>query len=230
MNRLLACPPVLALLLQGAACGGGSSDDDGGAKPASGAHVLFLQTEGQTLAAGADDPSTSTSQLVSATTALPAYLAADPARATKVQAIADGVRAALAPFDVAVTTSRPGSGGYDLVVLGGSSTQAGLPAGLLGVAPVDCDGARPHHVGLVFDAATGHDAVRQVVGALGLGHAVPASTAAADCMCVADARCTPLAAACTIGGPGTPVDANAGCGLTEVDEGGRFLAAFGAHP
>lgn len=221
--------PLACLLLVAAACGGSSSSGSG-PKPASGAHVLFLQADGQVLTAGPDDPATNTSQLVSGTTTLPAYRAGDGARAAQVRAIVDEVKAVLAPYDVLVTTTRPASGGYDLVVLGGTATQAGLPAGVLGAAPVDCTGARPHHVGLVFDAATGHDAARQVIGALGLGHAVPASTDAGDCMCVANAKCTALAAACTVGGPGTTVDVNAGCGLTTVDEGGRFLAAFGAHP
>ncbi|MFT3913501.1 MAG: hypothetical protein QM704_05195 [Anaeromyxobacteraceae bacterium] len=228
--RPLACLLLALASLGGAlaACGGSSSGS--GPKSASGAHVLFLQAEGQVLTPGLDDPSTGTSQLVSGTTTLPAYRAGDAARAAKLQAIVDEVKAVLAPYDVLVTTARPASGGFDLVVLGGASTQAGLPAGVLGAAPVDCSGARPHHVGLVFDAATGHDAARQVVGALGLGHAVPASTDAGDCMCVADAKCTALSQACTIGGPGTTVDVNSGCGLTTVDEGGRFLAAFGAHP
>ena len=76
--------PLACLLLVAAACGGSSSSGSG-PKPASGAHVLFLQADGQVLTAGPDDPATNTSQLVSGTTTLPAYRAGDGARAAQVR-------------------------------------------------------------------------------------------------------------------------------------------------
>jgi len=123
------------------------------------------------------------------------------------EAIIDEVEALLRPYDVATTRTRPASGHYDMVVLGGSSTLAGLPGGLQGVAPVDCE-AGPTHVALAFDLATGHDDARQVITALGLGHAVPPYSAADDCLC--------SGAACTA--------------ATTMDEGALFRAAFGPHP
>jgi len=224
--RWAARAAMLGALLGVSGCGSGSS----AAQPPSGAHVLYLQFEGQALHPGADDARANASALVATTVTLPAYLAADAQRATRTQAISDEVEALLRPYDVLVTRARPASGSYDMVVLGGSSTQVGLTAGLQGIAPVDCT-AGPTHVALVFDVATGHDAARQVVGALGLGHAIPPSSAPTDCLC-AGATCTAsLAGACSIGGPGTPVAPGAACtSATTMDEGALFRVAFGPHP
>jgi hypothetical protein len=216
-----------------AGCGGGGSSDGSGPRLASGAHVYFLNFDGQALTSGADDPAANRSSLLGTSVTLPAYIAGDVARATKIQAIVSEANAILAPYDVALVTTRPASGSYDMLVAGGTSQQAGFPAGLLGTAPVDCTGALPHHIALLFDLGTGHDAARQIVGSLGIGHAVSASTASTDCMCIADASCTTLAAACTIGGAGTSVSSNATCeaaGVTTMNVNQKFLAAFGAHP
>jgi len=216
----------LVAILGAIGCGSGSS----AAQQPSGAHVLFLQLEGQVLHPGPDDARTNASALVATTVTLPAYLAGDAQRTAKIQAISDEVETLLRPYDVLVTRARPASGAFDMVVLGGSSTQAGLAAGLLGIAPIDC-AAGPTHVALVFDLATGHDAARQVIAALALGHAIPPSSAPADCLC-AGAGCTVnLAAPCSIGGPGTPVASGAACtSATTMDEGALLRSAFGPHP
>lgn len=98
---------------------------------------------------------------------------------------------------------------------------------------MDCAGAILRHIALLFDLSTEHDAARQIVGSLGVGHTISASTTSTDCMCIADGTCTTLVAACTIGGANTPVSANANCeagGVTTMDEHQEFLAEFGAHP
>jgi len=200
------------------------------ARPASGAHVYFLQFEGQTLTPGVDNPPANVSQLVSTTTTVPRYLANDPQRASKIQAIVSEVSVILAPYDISIVTARPATGTYDMAVAGGQPSSAGLPAGVLGAAPTDC-GTTGHHVSLLFDTATGHDAARQIVTALGETHAVPSSTVSGDCMCDASGFRTGLAAACTIGGPGTPVSQSSTCATgPTMDERSLFLAAFGAHP
>ena len=132
-----------------------------------------------------------------------------------------------------MTVTRPTSGTYDMLVAGGTAQQAGLPAGVQAVSVVDCARAVLRHIVLMFDNSTGHDAARQIVGNLGIGHGISASTPSTDCMCVADSGCTPLTATCTVGGPNTRVSSNVNCeagGATIMDERQKFLTAFGAHP
>jgi hypothetical protein len=198
--------------------------------PPSGAHVYFLQFEGQALTPGADNPTANVSQLVSQSVTIPPYLSGDAQRASKVQGIVAEVSTLLAPFDIAIVTSRPSTGAYDMLVAGGQSQAAGFPAGLFGVAPTDCV-TTGHHVSLLFDPAVGHDAARQIVSALGETHAVPSSTAANDCMCDGTGCASGLTASCSIGGPGTPVSGNASCAAgSTMDERQLFTAAFGPHP
>lgn len=214
-------------------CGLRSSSEPSTQNPASGANVYYLNFGGQVLTPGADNPTTNTSQLVGGTVTLPAYLAADPQRSAKIQAIVDEVQATLAPYDISMVVSRPASGTYDLVVAGGASQQAGLAAGLPGVAVVDCTGAIPRHITLLFDLSTGHAAARQIVGSLGVSHGISASTSNTDCMCVADVGCDPLATACVISGANTPVSANVDCevgGATTMNVQQKFKDAFGVHP
>src|SRR6267142_6748504 len=107
------------ILLFLAGCGGGVGSSDGsGPRPASGAHVYFLNFDGQALTSGADDPAANRSSLLGTSVTLPAYIAGDVARATKIQAIVSEVDAILAPYDVAVVTTRPASGSYDMLVAG----------------------------------------------------------------------------------------------------------------
>jgi hypothetical protein len=182
---------------------------------------------------GNDDEETGMGPLLSGSVSIPAYLAGDAQRAAKIQTIVDEIKAILAPYDIAIVTSRPASGAYDMLVAGGTSEQAGLSAGLPGVAVVDCTAALPRHVSLLFDLSTGHNAARQIIGSLGVSHRISASTSGTDCMCIADSGCSALAAACTLGGANTPVSANANCeasGVTTMNVQQKFLAAFGRHP
>jgi hypothetical protein len=224
MKRLVWAALVVA------GCGG---SDSSGPNPPSGANVYYLNFEGQSLSAGTDDPVTNKSQILSGSVTMPAYLAGDAQRAAKIQTLVSEVRAVLAPYDIDVVTTRPASGTYDMLVAGGTSQQAGQPAGLPGQAVVDCTATVARHISFLFDLSTGHDAARQIIGSLGVSHGISASTASTDCMCIADAGCTTLAAACTIGGANTPVSANASCettGVTTMNEQQKFVTKFGAHP
>jgi len=223
----------ILLLLAGCGGGGGGGDTPSGGptpspNPASGAHVYYLNFDGQTLTAGPDDPVTNSSQLVFGTTTLPAYLAGDPQRTTKIQAMVSEVTAILAPYDIAVVTARPASGSYDMLVAGGISPfGAGEPFAALS----DCTGARPNHVALMFDVSTGHDAARRIIGSLGIGHGISSSDAAADCMCFGPNCTVPLPAACTIGGANTPISFVVKCDMANtMDVNQKFLSVFGAHP
>jgi hypothetical protein len=203
------------------------------ANSASRTDIYFLNFDGQVLTPGADDPVQNRSQLISQTVAIPTYLAGDPKRAAKIQSIIREVKAILAPYNIKIVTSRPQSGPYDMMVAGGSSRQAGLPAGIGAVAVIDCTAALPHHVSLLFDQTTGHEAARQIIGSLGISHGISASTKSTDCMCIVDVGSTPLAVACTLGGVNTPVSLSLNCeatGLTTMNVQQKFLMKFGKHP
>lgn len=228
------------VLMLAAACGGGGGAHDPDARGAADAgadapvaaagHVVYLAFDGETVMPGADDPLHDTTPLPSkAYTAK--YLPNDAARATKIDAIVAEARAIVAPYDLAFVTTRPSSGSYDLIVLGGQPTDAGLTAGVGALSVAGQCNLTGTHVALIFDLGQPqHDVVRLILSLTGMAHDISMTKKPDDCMCYADAACTTLAAACTIGGAGTTVDAsfyNCAGGAT-TDEQMAWLAAFGA--
>jgi hypothetical protein len=197
-------------------------------------HVYYLNFEGQALTmAAADDPAANKSSLIMASYTVPPFLANDAQRTTKIAAIVAEVQGVLAPYDVTVTTARPASGPYDMLVAGGTPQQAGLNPGVGSITSVDCN-ASDAHVELLFDVGfTQHAEAAQIVAMFGATHTIPQSTKPGDCMCYSNQACTPPQAVCTIGAAGTPVDkASWFCGAAPatMDENATWLAVFGAHP
>jgi hypothetical protein len=197
-------------------------------------HTYYLNFEGQALTAGGtDDPATNTTSIITASYTMPAYLAADAARTTKIAAIVSEVQTILAPYDITVTTTRPASGAYDMMAAGGTAQAAGLAAGVQSITSFDCMAAH-QHVMLLFDQGeTQDDAAHQIVAMLGIAQTVPQSTKSLDCMCYANPTgCGVLTGPCTIAGAGTPVYSAQACDTkqTTMDENGEWLAVFGAHP
>ncbi|HTJ41987.1 MAG TPA: hypothetical protein VL463_07805 [Kofleriaceae bacterium] len=194
------------------------------------AHVVYLAFEGETIKPGNESVANDTTPLVT-TQYTPKYLPNDSQRATKIAGIVGEVQAILAPYDVAVVTTRPSSGNFDLIAFGGTSTDAGLQQGIGALALAGQCSLTGEHIALVFDLGWNqHDAARFAVSLFGMSHDVSMSTVAADCMCFAAGTCTTLSAACTIGGAGTTVDTTYyNCaGAATFDENAAFVAAFGA--
>ena len=198
-------------------------------------HTYYLNFEGQALTMGTDDPATNVSSaIVKATFTAPPYLMNDAQRATKIAAIVGEVQTLLAPYDITVTTTRPASGTYDMMVAGGLSQDAGLPQNVVSIVPLDCKGTGGHVV-LLFEAFTlsQDEAAQQIVAMLGIVHTIPQSTKAQDCLCYANPTgCGTLSGPCTIGGAGTPVYSAQACDTTQtvMDENAEWLQVFGAHP
>jgi hypothetical protein len=232
----------LLVVILVAACGGGGGSHDPDARGAADApmtadapgatagHVVYLAFDGENVMPGADDPIHDTTPLPSkAYTAK--YLPSDAARATKIAAIVDEARAILAPYDIALVTTRPASGTYDLIVVGGSPTDAGFSAGLNALSIAGQCNLTGTHVALIFDVGLPqHEMVRMIISLTGMAHNVSLTKKPDDCMCYADAACAALSAACTIGGAGTTVDAsfyNCAGGPT-TDEQQAWLTVFGA--
>lgn len=232
---------ILACALAAAACGGGGGGGGGpdarsvdAAHPdaAASCHILFLNFDGVILTAGADHAPTNVSSIVSGQSPMiPAFRVTSGTRLQTIQAFQSQIQTALAPYGVAVTTTRPTSGDYDMIVFGGAPADIGAPSGVVAMAPSSpgCTGTADG-IAFIFDAGGFPDAElgNLAIGAYGLVHSVPMSTVPSDCMCFADSHCGTATTACTIGGAGTPRDpqaANCGTGAT-FDENAAFSAAL----
>ena len=206
---------------------------DGAPAPGSGSamsHTLFLQTEGVTLAAGADDATTNTSSLVTGPVTLAKFLGSDAQRAADIAAIKEQLDGTLSPYDVTVTLSRPTAGPYDMLVMTDDlPTKAGQQNGT--AVPDSCNTVASE-VALQFGTETDlNHLARNAVSLLGITAGIPLSNKLGDCMCLADTDCATLSTPCTIGGAGTLVSTTPGCpnGQSTDDETALFLAAFGPH-
>ena len=135
-----------------AACGG----VPGAARAAlAGAHVLFLDFEGGSVAQAAADDAVAGRSEVGGGDVPPfdgAIVAPDVAREAAIAVVADRVRTLYAPFDLDVTRVRPSSGDYAAVVVGGTPQALAPPAptGTAGIAALDCVDANPRSLGFAF--------------------------------------------------------------------------------
>lgn len=231
---------VIACVL--AACGPSSNAPDAGpidaaidAEPDSPycMHVVYLNFEGGMFSPGVDDARTNVSIVVAnagtATRTLPAYLAADADRATKIAAIATQVQMTLPA--AMVVTARPASGAYDMVAIGGAASDLGLTSSRPAAAPVpaDCTRGVRRGIAFVFAATLGETNLATIanyaIGTYGFMKGVAMSTTPGDCMCLGTS-CSPNPTACALGAAGTPRDPQ-GCGAgATFDE----QAAFGMLP
>lgn len=149
----------------GASSSSASSSSDASASGGGGGglpqakHVAYLNFNGAVWTPGEDDATTQTSHLVQlpggAKAAIAGFAAAigphpDSAQRDAIIAKATAlVTAALAPFDVSVTTRRP-TIPFTEVVIGGSPEDIGMAPGPAGVAALDCDDTNPTNTALVF--------------------------------------------------------------------------------
>ncbi len=196
------------------------------------ARTLFVNAEGVLVrSAAADDATLDRSTIVDEDTSLRPYLALDPARTSKIATIVGLIETTLASYDVTVTTTRPASGTYNMVVLtddGGS--RIGLVDSVYAIAPITCNSV-PSVTSFVFTKGglEDHHIARAMIENLGLAAGIPHVSKADDCM-YGGSNAGPVPdSMCTISGAGTPVADNA-CGLTatSIDVHQRFLDAFGA--
>ncbi len=163
---------------------------------AAGMHELFVSFEGVTLTLDdCDNATTNCSSLVAqASTMIPPFLDAAGNRATRIATITQMAQEALAPFSVDVVTTRPASGDYWMVSVGGDASLAsGSPDPLL-VTKSACDATNKHSIALVFeqdaDAMFSDRAYGDTIaGAFGRLAGLSSISRNGDCMCTA-ATCT----------------------------------------
>jgi len=126
-----------------------------------------------------------------------------------------------------------------MIVVTGDATVLGAAAGTSSLSELACDATNLTTVSFLFQSASTADSYGPIMkgnltaAALGLAAQVPPTTSATDCMCLAASACTGSPdQACTMGGPGTAVDAGHACpgAPASDDEGALFIEAYGARP
>jgi hypothetical protein len=184
--------------------GGGGGGGGGGAPdaaiaidapPAPAVRVVYLNFEGVTLTKGATSDATQNiaAWLNGGTTGTsPGYEIGKTTRTTDIASIASGVTSRLSAV-ATVTTTRPTSGPYVMVVYGGTAAQVHSFFGVA-VSQIDCGDVVPNDVAWIADSVTPTEAVNTTLGAIGLGLGLAATATTTDCMCSWGNNCTPSAA------------------------------------
>jgi hypothetical protein len=232
------------LVVAAAACSSGHTTSPDAAPPG---FTIYLNFDGVTLQPamlGGDDAATNRSSIVTAQTVAPPYLQGVATRDTTIASIVTAAKTAVAPFNVAIVTDRPTSLDYFMIVFTGQPSVVFGPGGGNGVSAVTtfpcmqspAGPANPNSIGFQFQSAPGGDAYgpvargNLVIPVVALAQNIEPTTTNGDCLCFAAAGCGLGTSACTIGGPGTPVDTAHGCaGAAPTEDEMALLAAlFGA--
>lgn len=164
---------------------------------------VYLNFDGQTLTQGPSDATLNQASWMQIPQGMaPRYQDGNTDRATAIQTIVDGVRAQLSQFPINVTTRRPTSGSYVMIVFGGDRTLVGSRFSAA-VNQLDCGDTHPNDVAWIADNVTPPQRViNSAIGAIGFGLGLTATTDPRDCMCSWDNGCKPdNSAACTLGSP-----------------------------
>jgi hypothetical protein len=171
--------------------------------PRCASRTVYLNFDGQTLTQGTSDATLNQAgwmQIAQGTA--PPYLLGKPDRDVTIQSILDGVRLQLAQFPISVVKLRPPSGEYVMIVLGGQQNAVGsLFSGA--VNRLDCGDVQHNDVAWVSDSVAPVQAVvNTVIGAIGFGLGLTATSDRNDCMCGWDNACIPIdTVACRLGSP-----------------------------
>jgi hypothetical protein len=164
---------------------------DGGA---AGMHKLFLNFEGGftiTHGAGActNDATQNCSFIATADTPIMQFDAADANRAQLLADIVSKMNSQLAPYSVEVTTTRPASGPYKMIVFAQCATALMCSAGSGSIGPVECPpnmgSLNANDIAFVFEQ-TGENAFSYANNALfltGLMNGLSINAQQNDCMC-----------------------------------------------
>ncbi len=119
------------------------------------AGTIYLSFGGETLTANTDDSSLNRSEiLTSSPTMVPKFNAAICApkvsEADAITAVFDRVRTYYLPYAVTITKTRPASGNYTMITVGGKNTLLAGHQNAAGVAPLDCGNGNLRNVGFDF--------------------------------------------------------------------------------
>ncbi len=159
---------------------------------------LYLAFEGQTLTHAATDSTQNTAAWIGVTTAnVPAFHPGLTNRATEIQTIVDGVKSRLAGTPIEVVTTRPASGPYVMIVLGGTNTIVGSNYSYA-TSDHDCGDTVKNDVGWVSDTPSLSYVPDLIIGTVGWGLGLQGTNDPTDCMCAWANSCTSASGACTL--------------------------------
>jgi hypothetical protein len=165
---------------------------------------VFLNFDGVTLTkAATTDATTNTVAWMTNTSAVvPAYHTGVAGRAAEITAITDGVKARLSALPLEVVTTRPASGPYVMVVMGGNNTTNGGTIGSqysFATADHDCGDTVKNDIAWVADLPAATYAPDLVVGGLGWAVGLNGTNDTSGCMCGwANGCAEDSAVACTL--------------------------------
>jgi hypothetical protein len=159
---------------------------------------VYLAFEGVTLTNAATDATQNHAAWIGVgTAAVPPFHPNDANRMGEIQTIVDGVKSRLAGTPITVVTTRPASGPYVMVVLGGSNTIVGSNY-TYATSDHDCGDLVKNDVGWVSDAPSLSYVPDLIVGTIGWGLGLQGTSDPADCMCAWANNCQSASGACTL--------------------------------
>jgi Bacterial Ig domain len=121
-------------------------------EPDASGNVLFLNFGGEALQFGSPDNAPGEISSIAGTQVPQFNGALDAPKVTQqnaIDAVVDRLRTFYAPYDLSIVTTRPSSGSFTVIEIGGTHLTANQPAGVAGVSPLDCTNSNPNNV--VFD-------------------------------------------------------------------------------
>jgi len=160
----------------------------GGLAPG-GTHVLFLAFDSVALAPGSDDATVNHAAYASQSVTVPNWRPSATNRAALIEQIACDIRAGLDAFNVRVVTTRPASGGYQMVMFGGNSGNLFQIIGYMSLASQDCTDTIANNIGWVADTAGGitltpQETANMALSVVGTYNAADGTTGdSSDCLC-----------------------------------------------
>ena len=165
---------------------------------------VYLNFEGVTLtqAATSDSLTNKAAWMTNASAVVPAYHTGVAGRDAEITSIVDGVKARLSALPLDIVTTRPTSGPYVMVVLGGNNTTNGGTIGSAysyGTSDHDCGDAVKNDVAWVADLPAVTYAPDLVIGAIGWAVGLNGTNDPNGCMCGWANSCAEASAvACTL--------------------------------
>jgi hypothetical protein len=193
------------------------------------AHTVYINYDGTTLhGAAVDDATLSETSHISGETSLPAFYGGVDGRDVIIGQIIDQAKTALAPYDIAIATTRPAHGPYTMIVM--TDDESLSIGGSTSIAFETCNTATNQIPGVIFkDNTTRNIAAARLVSMIAFSAAIPGSQKDGDCLCFSP-PCGAQSIPCTIGGADTPINAAepiCGTDTGMMDENQRFLDAYG---
>lgn len=205
------------------------ASSDGGAV---GAHKLFLNFEGVNIVHGTscNDATTNCSFIATANFTVPQFAAAVANRQQLLDGIVANVNQVLAPYSVEVTTTRPASGPYKMIVFAPCDPTLMCATNSGSIGPYQCMSPDHNDISFVFEDTTGNATsiyyANQSLFLFGLTLGVSVNAVTDDCMCSSCGSPTTL---CSLGTDVPVVNGTCLSAPAHENEQSMFSAALGCR-